>query len=287
MSLKHFTLAGLGIAMLAGSANAALTINPIWGAGFNGGDAASLSRKFVAQAAVGAWTTRMSHAMVNYTVDITFRYENLTPFGANLRGAAYDNTQMPANNMVTGTKLPTAGAVGINDQYNDWFWDPTPADNSEFTMDGTGWFGTAPVGSDAKNKFDAYATILHEMGHVLGFIGSSGNWANAKPFLGYTDFVNNLDNPVTTFTFDKIDMGYEGGINGPVYTTVAMKPGGHHTASATRLMGDPGFGFSQRSLISGLDVDMLCDAFNLCVPSPGAAAPFGVLLVVGLRRRRR
>ncbi len=285
--MNRTKLSGVAILLCAASATqGALTINPTWGAGFNGADAASLSRKAVAEAAVGAWETRLAIAQVNYTVGITFRFEDLTGFGANLRGAAYGNTQMVANNLVTGTKLPTAGIVGINNQYNDWFWDPTPADNSEFTMNAPNWFGTAPVGSAARNKFDAYATILHEMGHVLGFMGTTGTWANMQPFTAYTDFANNLDGAFTTFTFDKINLGYEGGIMSPTWPTVAMS-GPFHTNSNDRLMGDPGFGTSQRSLISGLDVDVICDAFNLCVPAPGTGGLVIALVTLGARRRRR
>lgn len=286
MMVGSTSLALLFITNLTSTAHAALTINPTYGAGFNGADAASLARKAVAQAAVSSWTSHMSHTMVNYTVDITFRYEDLSGFGANLRGAMYANAQMAANHPVTGTKLPTAGTVGINDQYNDWFWDPTPADNSEFTMNTANFYGTAPAMSAANGKFDAYATILHEMGHVLGFSGATGTWANMEPFTTYTDFKNNLNAANTLFTFDTNNMGYEGGIMGPTYTTVAMA-GPFHTASGTRLMGDPGFGTSERSLVSGLDVDMLCDAFNLCIPAPGTLVPVVAVLTVGLRRRRR
>jgi hypothetical protein len=37
-----------------------------------------------------------------------------------------------------------------------------------------GLFGEAPGGSDAENKYDALTTLLHEMGHILGFSGGSG-----------------------------------------------------------------------------------------------------------------
>ncbi len=60
----------------------------------------------------------------------------------------------------TLTLSPTADGYG-------WFVDPTPADNSEFSVP-TAYGLEASSGSPAAGRIDLLAAVLHEEGHALG-----------------------------------------------------------------------------------------------------------------------
>ena len=50
-----------------------------------------------------------------------------------------------------------------------WFIDPTPADNVEFADVLSPYNLVARSGSPAYNRADLLTTVMHEMGHVLGY----------------------------------------------------------------------------------------------------------------------
>jgi hypothetical protein len=51
-----------------------------------------------------------------------------------------------------------------------WYVDPTPTDDAEFTALTTSRTLTAPAGSAAADRADLLTTVMHELGHELGFV---------------------------------------------------------------------------------------------------------------------
>jgi hypothetical protein len=83
---------------------------------------------------------------------------------------------------------PKTATITIDDDANGvgWFIDTTPQDNSEFT--GTDTYFQATPNSPASGKYDLLTTILHEMGHTLGFINGYSQFnQNIKSRQFYTD----------------------------------------------------------------------------------------------------
>ena len=72
----------------------------------------------------------------------------------------------------TDQGIPNGGTILIDHNANGlgWFIDPTPLDHSEFsqTLADTALLATAD--SEAHGKYDLLTTILHELGHLAGFI---------------------------------------------------------------------------------------------------------------------
>ena len=127
-----------------------------------------------------------------HSLSLTFWYTDLN----GLLGD-HDNVTDDANmgESVGNIKIDTQNASGVA---NNFFFDPTPANNSEFTMAQwlwrnvsgpnradwyvgpanvpatfeTGFTGNAPVGSPAVGTRDMLSLVFHEMGHSLGM--SSG-----------------------------------------------------------------------------------------------------------------
>jgi hypothetical protein len=99
------------------------------------------------------------------------------------------------------------------------FWDPTPRDNSEFTMTTPGRFTALeklPNGDPgpAFGKFDMLTVLLHEFGHVLGFAGYSE----------FNDYVENTWNQGSGTKIDLKSSHFVGGSN--LMTGAAGFPGG-------------------------------------------------------------
>jgi hypothetical protein len=67
---------------------------------------------------------------------------------------------------------PIGGTILIDDDANGigWYIDPTPLDNSEFTSYNSQFSAKATTNSVAYGKYDLFTTVLHEMGHIAGFI---------------------------------------------------------------------------------------------------------------------
>lgn len=273
---RRFGAAALLVA--ASQASAALTINATYLSTFN----TDATWKATAKLAKAAWETALADTVVNYTVDVTFTDADLSGEGAGLIARMRDNTQMAANNATTGTKLPTAGVVEMNTKNIAFYMDDDVTNNDEnFVMGVTGLVSQA---QKAAKRFDGFSIMLHEIGHVLGYSGTTGMWNDAKPFTAYTDFANNIAGG--KFKFDYLTSGLEGSINGPItqWNTDTF----HMTAAAQsgRNMA-PTFGFGERRALTALDVESVCDAFRLCpVPTPGATTLFAGSGLLALRRRR-
>jgi PEP-CTERM motif len=270
----------------------ALTINLTFGAGFD-----TDVKKAVAQQAVNEWQAALPY---NYTfaltVDITSG-TNWTATPNSAVGRMRDNAESAAVDPTTNTKLPTSGTVELNSNFSLYF-DSSPADNSEFNMtQENGRFGNATATGGASGSWDALSVLEHEIGHALGFSRTTGTWSDGKPYTAYTDFLNNFTG--ATYKFDFLTTGTEGNKTGAggALTQVGFDADSHIDGSGQpalnrKMMANPGFGISQRSLITPLDLDIIGDAFHLAinesaVPEPDTAALFSVGLVALARLGRR
>ena len=143
----------------------------------------------IMQAAANYWE---SIILDNHTVDVTYGYVDLNP-GA-LRGIALVDDD-------DGVR-PTEGRVGLDilgNAANDWYFDPTPTNHSEFNMQqvlyrdlnpvaqglyysGTphdvlevGYWGNSNGGVTG---VDALTVAIHELGHILGLSEGLPNFAS-------------------------------------------------------------------------------------------------------------
>lgn len=68
--------------------------------------------------------------------------------------------------------LPTGGIITVDSDANGsgWFIDPTPFENSEFNQTLSGSALLASKDSAAFGRYDLFTTLLHELGHLAGFI---------------------------------------------------------------------------------------------------------------------
>ncbi|MFN0010534.1 MAG: hypothetical protein ACKVS8_02700 [Phycisphaerales bacterium] len=262
----------------AGQASAGMAIN----ATYEGKFFSVPDWKVTAQKAKIAWEFALANTLVDYTVDITFTSADISGEGGGILARMRNNTQMPMPNVTTGTRLPTAGVVEMNTKDVTFYMDGEVDNNDEeFVMGHTGNVSQLLKGL---KQVDGYSVLLHEIGHILGFSGTTGTWNDSAPFTAYTDFANNVGGG--NFHFDYLTQGAEGSINGP--TTQWATDTFHMTGAAQsgRNMA-PTFGFGERRRLSALDVESIVDAFHLkAVPTPGSTAVLGLAGIVALRRRR-
>ena len=99
--------------------------------------------------------------------------------------------------------VPNAGTIAIDYNANGvgWFIDPTPLDNSEFSVVGDKedkedredkgeTYLLATAESEAIGKYDLLTTVLHELAHLYGFIeGYAGFDVNVETKNGTTKFI--------------------------------------------------------------------------------------------------
>jgi hypothetical protein len=89
---------------------------------------------------------------------------------------------------------PTSGTLTLDLDGNGlgWFIDSTPWDNSEFKTQNSEFNFRATPGSEAFGRYDLLTTILHEMGHLAGFInGYEGFDTHVQTINGVPTFVGN------------------------------------------------------------------------------------------------
>jgi DNA/RNA endonuclease G (NUC1) len=128
-----------------------------------------------------------------------------TPFNINLQLVDLPTGQL-AEAVVTkfdDSGRPNGGTLLIDHNANDigWYIDPTPLDHSEFTTTLTDTAFRATPSSPAAGRYDLLTTILHEMGHLSGFISGYSAFDNHIQTLnGSRSFIR--DNISATLTPD-------------------------------------------------------------------------------------
>jgi hypothetical protein len=227
---------------------------------------------------------------------------------AGLTGFATDYAGSLGFDPTSGRQLgnPVAGTILINDAVS-FFVDPTPAGDSEYqSVPGAPptylWTTSGP----AHLQTDLLSTMIHEIGHVLGFTSSYESfWLNvmASPNIGDAGrpayaFVNppSIGDPALDYLANPADPMFL--VNGGVFL---IRPGqelealvNQGVASHTDAAGgpglaagyfpfdalNPGLALSERRHVSFADADILCDAFGApcgtVIPEPST-----LLLVVG------
>nr|WP_013334799.1 CARDB domain-containing protein [Gloeothece verrucosa]ADN18050.1 YD repeat protein [Gloeothece verrucosa PCC 7822] len=99
---------------------------------------------------------------------------------------------------------PTGGTIIIDDDANGlgWFIDSTPWENSEFSQSFNETAFKASSNSEAFGKYDLLTTILHEMGHIAGFINGHDSFdSHVQSVNGFPVFVG--DNFTAKLTSDR------------------------------------------------------------------------------------
>jgi hypothetical protein len=204
---------------------------------------------------------------------------------------------------------PATSTIRFNlDPGIQYFVDPTPFDNSEFTMSfgtaslGGGQvnnqrFGDAVVGGVADGRWDFLTLVLHETEHSMGI--SSG----LDRFL---DLAGPTGTPNRQFTIPASLSGLPSDFDIPVSQGGAHFVGDPVSGDTFGYMttADPGWQKSQRALPTALDILAVCQTEGCTqaqvntslftgpaasVPEPGTLALLapGLLPLLGLIRRRR
>lgn len=184
---------------------------------------------------------------VDHTINIRYRYDDVAPWA---------NARLYYPNPIDSDDRIKKGTIRF-DINSAWYYDPTPFDNSEFTMNSTAFFdassGTQSIYSGAQNSLevgfggskinatgegDLFHIALHEMGHLLGVSSFSPRFS-AETSDGDVDF--SYRNP---------------GSSGS--TSITANSGGGHLGAASSeaqesLMG-PGTPSDYRSLPTATDI---------------------------------
>ncbi|NJO63026.1 MAG: PKD domain-containing protein [Richelia sp. RM2_1_2] len=119
-------------------------------------------------------------------------FDPTNPFNLTLEVTDLPNGQLAEAQVThyTDQGIPNGGKILIDHNANDvgWFIDPTPFDHSEFTQTLADTALLATADSVAYGKYDLLTTILHEMGHLAGFISGYSEFdrhiQNNKTFIG-------------------------------------------------------------------------------------------------------
>jgi hypothetical protein len=245
-------------------------------------------------AAITFWNTVLPTA--THTVALDIRLANL---GGNNNAGLTTYITKDANGRVDRARLD------FNSNTQLWFFDPTPFETSEFTLNAT-FLNTVPLSSAealsgcqgpailpaAMGNWDFLSVAIHEIGHALGIGFNGGDPAN---FVLYSNEVGDGDIDIDN-TFGPL---YPGGLL-PVDTVPIL--GSHFNGTAAAgvynftTMADPGWGRGTRAFMTDLDIlgiasvyDFTINDVNLThVPEPATVAliGLGVTLILGRRRRR-
>lgn len=138
-----------------------------------------------------------------------------------------------------GNPIASTIKVNTNAAVTPFYVDPTPATNDNFTLMGGIYQANGSTAPDG--KWDLLTLVAHELGHAMGFGGAGGVWNRFASRLGGTGNKTYL------------------GENGFTFATTDQD----HTSSAIDLLGDPGFGKSQRQYLNSTpEIAALFDAFD-------------------------
>lgn len=251
-----------------------------------GGGAVNVTTVFKANISA-AFAYLSNSVMGGADLTVHFGLDDLHPFGA-------DGFSQVISNGPNG--LPNVTRIVLdNSAFSSFFLDPTPFDNSEYSMNfdnailggglvNVGRYGSALSGSAAANRTDILTLAMHELIHSAALRADTpeGN-ANRKltTTAALTGFASDFDLPFISAS-NHIDPFAQGNVF-------------QHTVTS-----EPSFGNNDRWLLTGVEIFGIC-VIQGCtasqvnpnlianVPEPGSLmllAP-GLAFMAALHRRRR
>lgn len=150
-----------------------------------------------------------------------------------------------------GDGKPFEGSMVVGSNIN-WWYDPTPAEDSEFSTPTAGFQGPFRLFAGSANlsgKMDLYSVIVHELGHGLGFSShSAAAWHNRINSNDYFVFNDN--------TTAKLERSASDPNRPPAHTGSAEFP--------NDLM-NPDIGANERRTISALDARILRESYGYTI----------------------
>lgn len=220
----------------------------VWANRLGAGDTFTPAERAVVDRAIQLWHDRiavLNNDQGGITVNVTGGSTSSVHLGG-LLGQAGSETNAAG--------MPVSGMIAIDATANGkgWYTDPNPADNAEFPNAATATHLTGgPEGEDL------LTVAVHELGHVLGFVGFS--------FGGSSRWSNHLSpGPGNGYTYH--------GANG---LTAVFDADGQHlsTSSNPNDLMNAAQTTGERFLISDLDLALLVDAYGYTLAS-GSNQPF-------------
>lgn len=183
--------------------------------------------------------------------------------------------------------LPTGALISYdNGSHFSFFVDPTPGSNEEFANI-SGAPPTYGVLQDSARfgQIDLFNVILHEFGHVLGFLEDYSLWADAS------------DDATATLHYDAQSIGLRGNEDSNALSHLSQADSRYDLMLSSTFFPGPGGpntgGYGDRRLVSARDLDILESLYGYTVdrsalaniPEPGTITLFAI--GVGLLSSRR
>ena len=231
---------------------------------------------------------------LNWDTTITFRL-------ADLKSVAVGDSQITSSN---SDRRPATSIIQVDTGNLSLFVDPTPADNSEFTLTNKSTllgggavnisrFGNAVAAGPAAGRYDLVTLVVHETEHSLGF-------ADTDRFI---DLAGANNSTGRSLTVSKDLTGFAMDFAVPILGASAHIDGVTQDALFNdTTVAEPGFVAGQRALVTDVELYALCSAVGCATPADVnlgeavAAVPeptewalllAGGAVVAGVSRRRK